>query len=73
MQEGWGLRWGLTRLVRGGRHRGEESAGGHSPPPHPPSSGLGGDRGREGVQGPPPYPHATGRADAQSRQKTYSV
>lgn len=54
--------------------RGEGRAEGtQPPPPRPPSSRPGGDGGREGVRGPPPSPRAGGRADAQSRQKTYSV
>lgn len=52
---------------------GWESTGRHSPASHPPSFGMRGDRRCEGVQGRLCRPHATGWADAQSRQKTYSV
>lgn len=44
-----------------------------SPAAHLPSFGMRRDRRCEGVQGRLSCPHAAGWADAQSRQKTYSV
>lgn len=71
VQEGWGLSWGLTCLVYRDRHRGEESVGEYRSPPHPP--GWEETVGIRVCRVHRLTPRPRGRADAQSRQKTYSV
>lgn len=78
VRRAWGLRRGWPALCVEADTGLREAQGDAlhreiSPAAHPPSFGMRRDRRCEGVQGRLSCPHAAGWADAQSRQKTYSV